>query len=124
MTETLAEHTGYRQPPVLPDADTPTGDKGHDSDRFRGALAKRGITPCIPARAGRMKPVAYDTELYKRRNLIERMYGRLKDRRRIAIRHDRCAPRPQRRYCSRSGKRWRHAASDIEDGGPDAWVSC
>ena len=29
--------------------------------------------------------------LYKRRNLIERMFGRLKDRRRIATRYDRCA---------------------------------
>lgn len=30
---------------VLPDADTLIGDKGHDSDRFRGALARRGIAP-------------------------------------------------------------------------------
>ncbi len=79
--------------PVLPDADTLIGDKGYDSDRFRGALARRGgITPCIPGRASRKKPVAYDTELYKQRNLIERMFGRLKDWRRIATRYDRCAP--------------------------------
>ena len=77
--------------PVLPDADTLIGDKGYDSDRFRGALARRGITPCIPGRASRKKPVAYDTELYKQRNLIERMFGRLKDWRRIATRYDRCA---------------------------------
>ena len=77
--------------PVLPEPDTPIGDKGNHSDRFRGALARRGITPCIPGRASRKKPVAYDTELYKQRNLIERMFGRLKDWRRIATRYDRCA---------------------------------
>ena len=49
------------------------------------------FTPCIPGRASRKKPVAYDTELYKQRNLIERMFGRLKDWRRIATRYDRCA---------------------------------
>ena len=76
---------------VLPDADTLAGDKGYDSDRFRGALASRGIAPCIPGRARPKKPVAYDTELYKQRNLIERMSGRLKDWRRIATRYDRCA---------------------------------
>ena len=77
--------------PVLPDTDTLIGDKGYDSDRFRGALARRGITPCIPGRASRKKPVAYDAELYKQRNLIERMFGRLKDWRHIATRYDRCA---------------------------------
>ena len=35
-------------PPLLPDADTPIGDKGHDGDRFLGALAGRGIAPSIP----------------------------------------------------------------------------
>lgn len=77
--------------PALPDADTSIADKGYDSDRFRDALARRGIVPCIPGRAGRKNPAAYDTELYKQRNLIERMFGRLKDRRRIATRYDRCA---------------------------------
>ena len=36
-------------------------------------------------------PVAYDAELYKQRNRIERMFGRLKDWQRIATRYDRCA---------------------------------
>ena len=76
---------------ALPDAETLIADKGYDSDRFREALAERGIKPCIPGRANRKKPVAYDADLYKRRNLIERMFGRLKDWRRIATRYDRCA---------------------------------
>ena len=77
--------------PGLPDAETLIADKGYDRDRVRDALAARKITPCIPGRANRKKPVAYDTEIYKQRNLIERMFGRLKDRRRIATRYDQCA---------------------------------
>ena len=77
--------------PGLPDAETLIADKGYDRDRVRDALAARKITPCIPGRANRKKPVAYDTEIYKQRNLIERMFGRLKDWQRIATRHDRCA---------------------------------
>ena len=66
-------------------------DKGYDSNRLRKALAERDIKPCIPGRANRKEPIAYDTELYKNRNLIEPMFGRLKDWRRIATRYDRCA---------------------------------
>ena len=76
---------------ALPDADVLIADRGYDSDRFRAALAARGIAPCIPGRANRKTPVVYDKALYKRRNLVERMFGRLKDWRRIATRYDRCA---------------------------------
>ena len=77
--------------PTLPDADMLIADKGYDSNRLRKALAERDIKPCIPGRANRKEPIAYDTELYKNRNLIEPMFGRLKDWRRIATRYDRCA---------------------------------
>jgi transposase len=60
-------------------------------DWFRQALSDRDITPCIPGRKNRKAPVAYDTKIYKRRNLVERVVGRLKDWRRIATRYDRCA---------------------------------
>lgn len=36
-------------------------------------------------------PTAYDAALYKQRNVIERMFGRIKDWRRIATRYDRRA---------------------------------
>ena len=77
--------------PELPHGATLIADKGYDSDRFRAALASRNITPCIPGRASRKQAIPYDSELYKQRNLIERMFGRLKDWRRIATRYDRCA---------------------------------
>ena len=77
--------------PALPDAETLIAEEGYDSDGFRTALAGRGTEACIPGRANRREPLAYDTELYQRRNLSERRFGRLKDWRRIATRYDRCA---------------------------------
>ncbi len=76
---------------ALPEAAVLIADKGYDSNRLREALAKRGIKSCLPGRANRKEPIVCDTELYKRRNLIERLLGRLKDWRRIATRYDRCA---------------------------------
>ncbi len=76
---------------ALPKADVLIADKGYDSNRLREALAKQGIKSSIPGRANRKEPIGYDTELYKSRNLIERLFGRLKDWRRIATRYDRCA---------------------------------
>ena len=75
----------------LPDANFLIADKGYDSDWFREALTDLEIEPCIPGRANRKAPVLYDTDLYKQRNRIERMFGRLKDWHRIATRYDRCA---------------------------------
>jgi transposase len=77
--------------PALPDADVLIADRGYDSDWFRAALAGQGIVPCIPGRKNRKQPIEYDAGLYKQRNHIERMFGRLKDWRRIATRYDRCA---------------------------------
>jgi transposase len=37
------------------------------------------------------KAVKYDKRRYRRRNRIQILFGRLKDRRRIATRYDRCA---------------------------------
>jgi transposase len=66
-------------------------DKGYDSHWFREALSVLEITPCIPRQTNRKAPVPYDAVLYKQRNRIERMFGRLKDWRRVATRYDRCA---------------------------------
>jgi transposase len=65
-------------------------DRGYDADWFREALTDRGTRPCIPGRKSRKMTVRYDKRRYKRRNRIERMFGRLKDWRRVATRYDRC----------------------------------
>jgi transposase len=74
----------------LPKTDWLLGDRGYDADWFRDALEEKGITPCIPGRKSRTKPVKYDKRRYKSRNRIEIMFGRLKDWRRVATRYDRC----------------------------------
>ena len=76
---------------ALPEARELLADRGYDADWFRDALLARGITPCIPPRKNRKRPICYAKELYKQRHKIEIMFGRIKDWRRIAMRYDRCA---------------------------------
>lgn len=74
----------------LPLAEWLLADRGYDADWFRKSLVDRGIQPCIPGRKSRKKTVKYDKRRYRRRNRIERMFGKLKDWRRISTRYDRC----------------------------------
>ena len=76
---------------ALPDARELLADLGYDADWFRAALLAKGITPRIPPKKNRKKPVSYDKNMYKQRHKIEIMFGGLKDWRRIAMRYDRCA---------------------------------
>jgi transposase len=73
----------------LPEAECLLADRGYDADWFREALVDKGTKPCIPGRKSRKKTVKYDKRRYKRRNRIERMFGKLKDWRRIATRYGR-----------------------------------
>nr|WP_233553484.1 transposase [Pseudoroseomonas wenyumeiae] len=63
---------------TLPPARVLIGDKGYDSNRFRQALAARGIEPCMPSRRGRKQRIPHDRMLYRQRHRIENMFGRLK----------------------------------------------
>ena len=76
---------------AFPKAKTLLGDKGYDADWFRQALTERGITPCIPPKSNRKVQIDYDKTLYRQRHRIEKMFGRLKDWRRVHTRYDRCA---------------------------------
>lgn len=62
--------------------------KGYDGDRFRESLLIQGISPIIPPRSNHKAPVHPDYRHYKDRNRIERMFGKLKQQRRIATRYD------------------------------------
>ena len=66
-------------------------DKGYDADRLRRWLAERGAEAVIPSTTSRKRLIPYDAEVYRQRNLIERMFGRLKDFRRVATRYDKLA---------------------------------
>ena len=64
-------------------------DKGYDADYIVTAAGKAQAV--IPPRSMRKTPRAYDTELYKERNLVERMFNKLKHFRRVATRYDKLA---------------------------------
>ena len=65
------------------------GDKGYDCDRIRWTVEARVSLPNIPPRKSRKWKNCFSPYIYKGRNVIERMFGRLKEFRRIATRHDR-----------------------------------
>lgn len=66
-------------------------DRGYDANHLRRFLAEQQAVAVIPSTTSRRAPIPYDTVAYKDRNRIERMWGRLKDWRRIATRYDKLA---------------------------------
>jgi len=69
----------------------PLADKAYDTNPFRAVLAKRQIEPVIPSIRRRKPLIPHDATAYRQRNLIERMFCRLKDFRRLATRYDNLA---------------------------------
>ncbi|MEU5498938.1 IS5 family transposase [Streptomyces griseofuscus] len=91
---------GPGRPRVRPDH--VLGDKGYSSKAIRTWLRRRGITHTIPERADQVRnrarrgsrggrPPTFDREVYKRRNVVERCFNRLKQWRGIATRYDKTA---------------------------------
>ena len=70
--------------------DAVAGDKGYSYPRIRAWLARRGIEAVIPPRSNQ-EPVWYDRKKYRRRNVVERCVGWLKECRRIATRYEKLA---------------------------------
>ncbi len=66
-------------------------DKAYDADSLRRWFKQRKIKAAIPSTASRRTPYPLDRTAYKRRNVIERMFCKLKNWRRIATRYDRLA---------------------------------
>ncbi|MDF3048209.1 MAG: transposase [Candidatus Midichloriaceae bacterium] len=63
-------------------------DKGYDANYMIDAAKSISAEAVIPPRSQRKAPRDYDRELYKERNLIERMFNKLKHFRRVATRYD------------------------------------
>lgn len=66
-------------------------DKGYDADYIIEEVLAKGAEAVIPPKSNRKNHRDYDACLYKERNKIERMYGKLKHFRRIATRYDKLA---------------------------------
>lgn len=100
----LAELRVARRGPGRPRT-TPTalrGDKAYSSRGHRAMLRRRGIVAVIPEKADQVanrrrrgsrggRPVGYDIEDYKNRNVIERFFNRMKNWRGLATRYDKHA---------------------------------
>ena len=63
-------------------------DRGYDSDMFRAFLRSQNCEPVIPGRKNRKAPIAYDKALYRQRGLIERLFGKIKENKRLSMRFD------------------------------------
>ena len=66
-------------------------DKGYDADWIRELIEDQNCTPHIPPRANRYDEITYSKAKYKKRNLIERCFNKLKQFRHVATRYDRHA---------------------------------
>ena len=66
-------------------------DKGYTGHKFRSYLRRRGIRYTIPKRKDEKHRGRFDKELYRKRNIVERLINRLKQFRRIATRYDKRA---------------------------------
>lgn len=63
-------------------------DRGYDADVIREEIAKANVEAVIPAKRNRREPAPLDRAKYKWRNLIERLFNKLKNWRRVATRYD------------------------------------
>ena len=66
-------------------------DKGYDSNAIRAAVEAQGAEVVIPPTRARKTIIPYDRDAYRTRNLVERLWCRLKDWRRVATRYDKLA---------------------------------
>ena len=75
--------------------DALAGDRAYDSREIRQWLRDRDIQATIPERRGKKarpgRPLRFDKERYKRRNVVERCVGWLKECRRIVTRFEKKA---------------------------------
>jgi transposase len=63
-------------------------DRGYDSNEFRKELEGNNNTAVIPGKRNRKEETAYDREKYKKHGLIERVFGKLKENRRLAVQYE------------------------------------
>jgi transposase len=74
---------------AMPPSTELVGDKGYCSNDLRAWLAERGTKAVIPNKRNRRVHHECDPAIYRQRNVVERMFCRFKDWRRVATRFDR-----------------------------------
>jgi transposase len=63
-------------------------DKGYDADAIRAEIAAAGVEAVIPAKSNRRIPIPHDRVRCRWRNLVERLFIKLKNWRRVATRSE------------------------------------
>lgn len=66
-------------------------DRACDAHEFRSELRAMGAIPVVPSRQGAKNPQPCPAYIYRHRNLIERCWARLKERRAVATRYNKTA---------------------------------
>jgi len=72
----------------VPDMEEVVGDKAFDGDEQRQSCRDHGAKPVIPFKANRKKPGRLNKKAYRARNKVERLFGKLKEFRRVATRYE------------------------------------
>ena len=67
------------------------GDKGYSAGWLREWMKAKNIEDVVPTKSNEKRNERFDKEKYKRRNVVERSIGWLKESRRIATRYDKLA---------------------------------
>jgi len=70
------------------------GDKGYRADWIDDYLLALDITPVIPSKTNELRsvrPVEFDKQAYRNRNIVERLIGWLKECRRVFSRYEKTA---------------------------------
>jgi len=63
-------------------------DRAYEGDETRALALAFGHEPIVPPKKNRKEPWEYDEEKYKRRNVVERLFRRLKEFRKVFTRYD------------------------------------
>ena len=63
-------------------------DRAYEGNKTRETAIANGHEPIVPPKRNRKDPWEYDKELYKSRNIVERLFRRLKEFRKINTRYD------------------------------------
>jgi transposase len=63
-------------------------DRAYEGDAVRALAESLGYSPVVPPKSNRKEPWEYDKELYKRRNVVERLFRRIKGFRRVFTRYE------------------------------------
>ena len=71
--------------------ETVVGGRAYDTDAVLEMIRTVGATAVIPSKSNRKSPRPLDRTTYRKRNLIERFIGKIKEFRRVATRYDKTA---------------------------------